>query len=160
MVTDTSEPLEPTAPQRVHAQAEAVSVVEYMYRDASNYKNHATFAVLGEITADIWEQLSSACDPELGFIPTEVHMPELYSTNPSHYDDDHPWHELTGYTVVHTSSQAEARSRRRRHPHDAATETVQHLLSAFQSASWDPVAAQEQVEEWKRSTPRGPLYEV
>jgi hypothetical protein len=70
------------------------TLIEYMYRDASNFKFHERVVVAGELTMD---DLRPHLDEEEYFIPEDV---GLSHCRPHHHtyseDDDHPWHELEG----------------------------------------------------------------
>ena len=67
------------------------TLLEYMYRDASNFKFHERVVVAGELTMD---DLRPYLDEEY-FVPEDVGLPHC---RPHHHryskDDDHPWHEL------------------------------------------------------------------
>ena len=67
----------------------------YMYRDASNYKQHgeAIFSNEKQLPVDEIEKKVRAClnDGEY-FIARQVHLEERFFE--ALYDDDHPWHEF------------------------------------------------------------------
>jgi hypothetical protein len=67
----------------------------YMYRDASNYKQHgeAVFTNEKQLPVDEIEKNVRAClhDGEF-FIARQVHLEERFFD--ALYDDDHPWHEF------------------------------------------------------------------
>jgi hypothetical protein len=69
------------------------TLVEYMYRDASNYKQYDAVVFLGTPTKEEKEFLQQ---PELNFIPTEVGLEPLQDRMVGFPDeDDHVYHELT-----------------------------------------------------------------
>ena len=67
----------------------------YMYRDASNYKQHgeAIFSNEKQLAVDEVEKQIRAClnDGEY-FIARQIHIEERFFD--ALYDDDHPWHEF------------------------------------------------------------------
>ena len=68
---------------------------DYMYRDASNYKQHgeAIFSNEKQLAVDEVEKQIRAClnDGEY-FIARQIHIEERFFD--ALYDDDHPWHEF------------------------------------------------------------------
>ena len=67
----------------------------YIYRDASNYKQHgeAIFSNEKQLPVDEIEKMVRAClsDGEY-FIARQIHLEERFFD--ALYDDDHPWHEF------------------------------------------------------------------
>jgi len=66
--------------------------IDYLYRDAANYKVLGSIIVEGKVT--LW-QLKPFLDENGAFIPDQVDMRELQdelTSFPS--EDDHVWHEL------------------------------------------------------------------
>jgi len=67
----------------------------YMYRDASNYKQHgeAVFTNEKDLPAELIEKQIRTClnDGEY-FIARQIHIEEHFFD--ALYDDDHPWHEF------------------------------------------------------------------
>ena len=66
----------------------------YLYRDASNYKQHCEVVLAGEITES---EARSALWEEVYFIPSAVGLPNLQHLFQEQgfqfpTDDDHPWH--------------------------------------------------------------------
>lgn len=80
----------------------SITIVEYMYRDGSNYKAYAQFAVAGEFTEEQVARIKATLkdtgwDEPNGFIPEafgwdHAGAAEFGNLN---YEDDHPWHELS-----------------------------------------------------------------
>ena len=69
----------------------------YMYRDASNYKQHgeAIFSNETHLPSDeIEKQIRSYLNDGEFFIARQVHLEERFFE--VLYDDDHPWHEFLG----------------------------------------------------------------
>lgn len=75
-----------------------LSVFEYLYRDASNYKAWGTLVLLGATTASDLEVLKSKFESGEFFIAEQLGIPPLYaelwefSNGPS--IDDHVWHSF------------------------------------------------------------------
>lgn len=67
--------------------------INYLYRDADNYKAHNECVVRGEITSEQKAVIISCLDEGEFFIPRLVGMPERKFDT---YDptSDHPWMEL------------------------------------------------------------------
>ena len=68
--------------------------IQYMYRDASNYKAHQQSDVIveGELT---WSEFKPVLHMGEMFIPADLDLPELQSQLESYPSvDDHIWHEL------------------------------------------------------------------
>jgi hypothetical protein len=68
------------------------TIINYMYRDGSNYKQFASFVVEGKLDIDV---LFDCCDDGEYFIPYQVGLPELQEQAigfPN--EDDHVWHTL------------------------------------------------------------------
>lgn len=73
----------------------------YMYRDASNYKQHgeAIFSNETHLPLDeIEKQIRSYLNDGEFFIARQVHLEERFFE--VLYDDDHPWHEFVSVTVT------------------------------------------------------------
>ena len=74
------------------------AVLEYCYRDASNYRAHEKVLLEGSASPAIEKELRSVLIEETWFeaenvgLPTLYHRLELYSGGPT--DDDHTWHEF------------------------------------------------------------------
>jgi hypothetical protein len=71
------------------------TIVAYLYRDASNYKQHEKFILLGEITEEGKAAVLSKLEGGENFIPSQVGLDDLQTRMPSEIgEDDHVWHEL------------------------------------------------------------------
>jgi len=67
----------------------------YMYRDASNYKQHGEFILSNETLLTVEEvdkQIHSLLSDGLFFIARQVQVEERFFAVVS--EDDHPWHEF------------------------------------------------------------------
>ena len=67
----------------------------YMYRDASNYKQHGEviFSNEKQLSVDeIEKQIRSFLNDGEFFIARQIHLEERFFD--TLYDDDHPWHEF------------------------------------------------------------------
>lgn len=83
------------------------TLVDYMYRDASNYKQHLFVVLEGRMTKDQATALCGMLDEGEYFLPGMVGLPAApwsEGADGSHYDDDHPWHELTGLAPTENRS--------------------------------------------------------
>lgn len=80
------------------------TLIEYLYRDASNYKQFNSAVVSGELTeAQIHEIMGCLEDGEY-FIPSQVGLPEKKFDTIT--EDDHPWFELYEHGFSKTSGEA------------------------------------------------------
>lgn len=111
--------------------------VEYMYRDADNYKAWAHVDLAGAITPEQRETvrltLASINVDHDGFIPEKIDWPHAGLSLDKYPDpeSDHDWHELdvdNGITVI---EQADG---------PTPTQTVEEWVGAMTSAIWDPLA--------------------
>ena len=69
--------------------------IAYMYRDASNYKQHGEVIFSNEKhlpLEEIEKQIRSNLNDGEFFIARQVHLEERFFD--TLYDDDHPWHEF------------------------------------------------------------------
>jgi hypothetical protein len=82
-------------------EKEKNTVLQYMYRDADNYKtNSKRFVFEGQLSksqiAQIVEKYGEGCDG--GFIPSQIGLMDLQSQlqgyDSVNYDVDHCWHEV------------------------------------------------------------------
>lgn len=79
------------------------TIIEYMYRDASNYKQYHSVVIEGELT---WAEIEPYLDKGEYFIPGQVGLPELQWRFPSFpSEDDHVWHELHEEGITFTDVQ-------------------------------------------------------
>lgn len=66
--------------------------VEYLYRDASNYKVHNEAVIKGTLTTEQIEEIISCCDCVEYFVPQQVGLPETRFGKIT--EDDHCWFEI------------------------------------------------------------------
>jgi hypothetical protein len=73
-----------------------MSIFEYFYRDASNYKSWGCVLLAGKVDANVLARLKSRFDSEEFFVAEQLGLPTLYgelwelSDGPT--DADHVWH--------------------------------------------------------------------
>jgi hypothetical protein len=116
-----------------HDQPDQNTIVEYMYRDASNYKQTGHTVFSGPPTDLLIQRLYDACEDENHrFNPDQVGIGNLRELIGGSYDDDHDLHEILN--VVSTG--------------DAATEAM--TFEEF-------VHACESVDEWWLTTMQGEI---
>jgi hypothetical protein len=113
--------------------------LNYMYRDASNYKEGTTLYFEGAVTAEQRAAISAALDSGLYFIPDDVGLEELQSRLTSFpSEDDHVWHELESLNVVKTL------------PADAVVEgPVEDMVETFRKVGphgWDVARAMDRLD--------------
>jgi hypothetical protein len=83
-----------------------VSIFEYFYRDASNFKSWGSVLLKGVVTTTEVTQLKSCFDSEEFFIAEQLGLPTLYaelwkfSGGPS--DTDHVWHTFNALRLART----------------------------------------------------------
>lgn len=116
--------------------------INYMYRDASNYKSFNTAVVDGILSDTDCHTIYHCCDGDGGqhlFIPHMVGLPEKTFEDFGQYDDDHPWFEIGQFFAEGTN--------------DAPTVdlTAKQLVENFRkmSGQWDKAIAREQAEAKK-----------
>ena len=89
----------------------------YLYRDASNYKQGGEFIVQGW-RDDAVERLKKTLDGDNFFIAHQVNVPQVFFDTCS--EDDHCWHEF--YSLEKTDQEA----------NDEHERTIDELLAAFE----------------------------
>lgn len=67
--------------------------INYLYRDASNYKKHNEVIIRGVLTDQQIDIIMSCLEAGEYFIPEQVGLPEVRSDD-SWTEDDHVWFEL------------------------------------------------------------------
>jgi hypothetical protein len=83
--------------QSIAAGPVGFTLFSYMYRDASNYKQHGEISFLGTITEDEEARLEAALDEGEYFIATQVRVPEVFfEYGEDSAEDHHCWHEYSG----------------------------------------------------------------
>ena len=68
--------------------------VNYLYRDASNYKTYNEAVLKGTLTENQVQRIYNALDSGLYFIPHQVGLDEDRGRGSYYTDDDHCWFEL------------------------------------------------------------------
>lgn len=77
----------------------------YMYRDASNYKQHGEVIFTNESRLplnEIEKQIRSFLNDGEFFIARQIHLEERFFD--ALYDDDHPWHAFVGVEATDDST--------------------------------------------------------
>jgi hypothetical protein len=75
------------------------SRIEYLYRDAGNWKVWGEFELLGKVTLD---EINELLLDEFWFIPPAVGIESL--TPEQRNDDDHPFHEIHAVEPITVTS--------------------------------------------------------
>jgi len=118
--------------------------VEYMYRDGSNYKQYGRAVFEGELTeeqvATIWANTGSTWGDD-HFLPAQVGLEVVAENFESHYDDDHPWHELISIEPTESLPTEDT----------PAAEWFEQWVDI----QWDVEAAEARFQEWVYHTPQG-----
>jgi hypothetical protein len=71
------------------------TLIEIMYRDASNYKQYGEVVLAGALTLDQARAIMASLDGNDNFIPEQVGLEPMEWSGPGGaYDDDHPYHEI------------------------------------------------------------------
>lgn len=78
--------------------------IYYLYRDASNYKQHNEVVVPGTFTPEQIEAIIGCLDAGEYFIPVQVGLPEERFGNIT--EDDHCWFELSRDGFEETNAEA------------------------------------------------------
>jgi len=110
----------------------------YMYRDASNYKQHGEVIFSNETQLTIEEiekQIRSFLNDGEFFIARQIHLTERFFD--ALYDDDHPWHEFVRVEATDDPTfDPEAEHKRN------IAEFLVELENAYR-ASWDEMNVRE-----------------
>jgi hypothetical protein len=101
----------------------------YLYRDASNYKQHHSVVFAGAITDEDRAALFGHLDQGAYFIPSQVGLEDLQGRFGTLTNDDHAWHELDDEEAVALTDDT------------AALADVHEFVRRFCDTTWDPVAA-------------------
>lgn len=85
----------------------SITVLPYLYRDASNYKSHGVIYLDGVLSPVDVEMIESKCDDGDGFIPHDLELgieelQDRLTSFPS--DDDHVFHEFDFHGMTRTSA--------------------------------------------------------
>ena len=74
--------------------------LEYLYRDASNFKNLGEIVFAGEFDDALLNRLRTSFHEGDWFIASQVRIPDLYFIEYPINDDDHCWHEFSQLTAT------------------------------------------------------------
>lgn len=74
--------------------------INYLYRDASNYKVHNHVVIRGQMTAEMTAACMAACDEGSYFVPSQIGLPE--EKFEAETEDDVPWFELNEFSFSPT----------------------------------------------------------
>lgn len=108
----------------------------YLYRDASNYKQHgeAVFTNHGRLPVkDIEKQIRAFLKDSENFIARQVNIEERFFD--ALYEDDHPWHEFSRVEVTTQTAFDPENGSEQKHKRDI-TEFIADLEKAHR-AGWD-----------------------
>ena len=108
------------------------TIMEYLYRDGSNYKIWTRVVLEGEISQEQKDTIRDCLDCNDSFIPSQVGLPERRFENVN--EDDGPWFELYPDTAsTETDEEADGL-------------TVDELVARFKECkgSWDATWPQEE----------------
>jgi hypothetical protein len=100
----------------------------YMYRDASNYKQHGEAIFSNEKSlpqAEVEKQIRACLNDSEYFIARQIHLEERFFD--VLYDDDHPWHEFV---------RVEATSASTFDPESDHQRDIAELLAELEVAHW------------------------
>lgn len=87
-------------------------VVEYLYRDAANWKTYGEAVLAGDLAAVETARLNTLMAKEATFDPALVGLPSLHEAHWAMYGDDsaldHPFHELVAIRPATTVEASKA----------------------------------------------------
>lgn len=107
--------------------------LNYLYRDASNYKTMNSVVLAGKMTDEQFAEMQECCeDHHEMFVPEQLGLDLIRDWETT--ADDHPWAELVDYEYTNVN--------------DTVT-TVEELLELFRHAkgNWCPEDYEPEVEE-------------
>ena len=107
--------------------------LNYMYRDASNWKCPQDVVLPGVMTDEVFLELTACCeDGNEMFIPEQVGLDLIRDWETT--EDDHPYCELVDFELVHNRPTTDM--------------TIDDLLEAFRKAkdNWRPEDYQPEIE--------------
>ena len=111
--------------------------IEYLYRDASNYKQQNIVILAGELSpAEVRTILNNRSDGEY-FIPAQVGLPEKRFDEVT--EDDHCWFELSEYSFAMTPEEPTVKI------------TTKELVEKFKKIGpygWDDIGYAPMAEDW------------
>jgi len=110
------------------------TMLEYLYRDAANWKTWNTVVLKGEMTDEMFKEMCECCeDGHEMFVPEQLGLDLIRDWETT--ADDHPYAELCAFTIV---------------PNKPTTDmTVEELLDRFRKAkdNWHPEDYEPEIEE-------------
>lgn len=109
--------------------------LNYLYRDASNYKTMNSVILAGKMTDEQFAEMQECCeDHHEMFVPEQLGLDLIRDWETT--EDDHPWAELVDYEYTNVN--------------DTVT-TVEELLELFRHAkgNWCPEDYEPEVEEYE-----------
>lgn len=76
--------------------------IDYMYRDANNYKQSDHVVMAGALTIEEATAIVDGLDEEDGFVPSAVGLDDLQERMVTDWEDDadHPFHEIDGISLT------------------------------------------------------------
>ena len=109
---------------RLNTNPNAMTKIEYEYRDGANYKAHGSAVLAGAATADQVDAILNGLDDEGGFIPGQVGLSDLQTTLAGGWKDevDHPFHEISSIELVLDGQ---------------ADNSISLISHAFATVTWD-----------------------
>lgn len=103
------------------------TIIEYLYRDASNYKRWNRVIIGGEMTQENLRRIEAKLFDCEYFVPHDVGLPEHRIVSDYRTDDDHCWFEWQTYDDAELTSAP-----------PTVDLTVDQLVSNFESViQWD-----------------------
>ncbi len=121
--------------------------IEYMYRDADNYKVSASAIFFGEITEFEMAQVKTSLNEDGCFIPGQVGIADLQdrfaTSEPNRWDPDrdHIWHEFETFSLTEEAPNTDL----------TVTEFVSNMKEA--AGHWDeehePIFKEEMDENYR-----------
>ena len=123
-----------------------ITALSYMYRDASNYKQHGEAYFEGRISFSerraFAVHLSEVDGRQLYFLAEQVGLPNLREEWSTHFDDDHVWHEFVCFDIL---------EKRR----ISTQESICDFVDRFCRTEWNTTLATATLTAWQRDTPVG-----
>lgn len=101
------------------------TMLDYLYRDANNFKQDESVVFAGALTIDQVNMLLSGTDDDNGFVPSAVGLDDLQPRTVDGWqaEADHPFHEIAHVSLVN------------RPP--TTPQTAEEFLARFLAANWE-----------------------
>jgi len=98
----TSTEISPVIETETFGQDHPNTRLDYMYRDADNYKQNAHVVMPGTLTLEQAIAIVDGLDDDDGFVPSAVGLDDLQERMSTGWDEqsDHPYHEITGISLT------------------------------------------------------------